>query len=309
MKKMNLRKRNDEGYVEKKETIKSDKLKFPVSEGHLIKKDGHDPKISRQKTSDNNQNLKDTKKKLLKTPVDLESMKDELQQLEDPPLTNIEKQLCLKRLNYDFYDTDCEKLAVNLLGKILVRHLDDGTILKGRIVETESYLGEIDKASMTYQNRVTPRNIPMYMPPGTIFVYLTYGMYHCFNISSKGKGSSVFLRAIEPLEGIEKITLNRQSKKKITTNSKPLKIHELTNGPAKLCMAFDIQKKHTKYSLCSWKGMWIENPPIIENYKIIKCPRIGIDSVGTEWASKNLRFYIAGNCSVSKRDKKAEENI
>ena len=72
-------------------------------------------------------------------------------------------------------------------GKILVRCLENGTILKGRIVETEGYLGVIDKASHTYQNKVTPRNIPMYMPPGTIYVYMTYGMYHCFNISSQGE--------------------------------------------------------------------------------------------------------------------------
>lgn len=68
-----------------------------------------------------------------------------------------------------------------------MRKLENGKILKGRIVETESYLGGIDKASQTYQNKVTPRNVPMYMPPGTIYVYLTYGMYHCFNISSQGE--------------------------------------------------------------------------------------------------------------------------
>lgn len=77
------------------------------------------------------------------------------------------------------------------LGKILVRCLDNGTVLKGRIVETESYLGTVDKASHTYQNKVTPRNMPMYMPPGTIYVYMTYGMYHCFNISSQGELKSV----------------------------------------------------------------------------------------------------------------------
>jgi len=78
-------------------------------------------------------------------------------------------------------------ICISFTGKILVRYLENGTILKGRIVETEAYLGAIDKASQSYQNKVTPRNLPMYMPPGTIYVYMTYGMYHCFNISSQGK--------------------------------------------------------------------------------------------------------------------------
>lgn len=102
--------------------------------------------------------------------------------------------------------------------------------------------------------------------------------------------------------------LNRQQIKK---NKKIFKTHELTNGPAKLCMAFNIKKEHTKYSLCSWKGMWIENSTIenTECIKIVKCTRIGIESVGSEWASKNLRYYIFGNSSVSKRDKKAEDKL
>lgn len=121
----------------------------------------------------------------LRAVVDLQMMKKELSQLEDPPMTPWEKELSSNRLQYKFFDTPCEELAQQLLGKVLVRYLENGTILKGRIVETEGYLGAIDKASHTYQNKVTPRNLPMYMPPGTIYVYMTYGMYHCFNISSQ----------------------------------------------------------------------------------------------------------------------------
>ncbi|XP_058794796.1 putative 3-methyladenine DNA glycosylase [Phymastichus coffea] len=243
---------------------------------------------------------------------DLKFMEEELQQLEDPPSTPWEIKISTSKLLYSFYNNPCEKLAQNILGKILVRKLDDGTILKGKIVETESYLGIIDKASATYQGKVTPRNIPMYMKPGTIFVYVTYGMYHCFNISSQGEGSSVFLRAVEPLEGIEQMKYHRNSKsnsKVPKKSNKNFKLHELCNGPSKLCIAFDINKDHTKYSMCSWKGMWLEDDPQKQDYKIISCPRIGIDSAGTEWASKPLRYYIFENESVSKRDKKAEEMV
>lgn len=94
-------------------------------------------------------------------------------------------------------------------GKILVRKLENGTILKGRIVETESYLGAVDKASHTYQYRVSARNLPMYMPPGTIYVYFTYGMYHCFNLSSQGKlqfSQRIFFSKIAGHTGIIRVS-------------------------------------------------------------------------------------------------------
>ena len=92
-------------------------------------------------------------------------------------------------------------------------------------------------------------------------------------------------------------------------SKKEFKPHELCNGPSKFCMAFLLEKKHSKYSLCSWKGLWIEEDRTNqEEFKIIHSKRIGIDSCGAEWANKPLRYYIYGNKSVSKRDKKAEEN-
>ncbi|XP_017752566.1 PREDICTED: putative 3-methyladenine DNA glycosylase [Eufriesea mexicana] len=250
-------------------------------------------------------------KNKLRAVVDLKMMQEELKQLEDPPLTPWEKEICSNRLPYSFFNCPCEELAQNLLGKILVRYLENGTILKGRIVETEGYLGVIDKASHTYKNKITPRNIPMYMPPGTVYVYMTYGMYHCFNISSQGEGCAVLIRAIEPLEGIEYMTNQRTSKglsnapKKLSKN---LKVHELCNGPSKLCMAYQLHKNHSKYSLCSWKCLWIENGKN-EKIDIVKCRRIGIDNYGEEWINKPLRYYIHGNKAVSKRNKEAELHL
>lgn len=91
-----------------------------------------------------------------------------------------------KRLLDNFFDVPCQLLAQGLLGQILVRKLSDNSTLRCRIVETECYLGGEDKASHSYNGRVTDRNAPMYMKPGTSYVYFTYGMYHCFNISSQG---------------------------------------------------------------------------------------------------------------------------
>lgn len=71
--------------------------------------------------------------------------------------------------------------------QILVRRLDDGTELRGRIVETEAYLGPEDEAAHSRGGRQTPRNRSMFMKPGTLYVYLIYGMYFCMNVSSRGE--------------------------------------------------------------------------------------------------------------------------
>lgn len=107
--------------------------------------------------------------------------------------------------------------------------------------------------------------------------------------------------------------LNRTLRQKLKNPDKIiiLKNQELANGPSKLCMALQIGKEHCKYSMSTWKGMWIENDEdkLTEPIKIIKCPRIGIDRAGPEWANKPMRYYIYGNSSVSKRDQKAEDTI
>lgn len=71
-------------------------------------------------------------------------------------------------------------------------------------------------------------------------------------------------------------------------------------------MAMQLEKCHSKYSLCDWKELWIEDDGKREEIKIVECPRIGIESAGEEWADKPLRYYIYGHKCVSKRNKKAE---
>lgn len=92
-------------------------------------------------------------------------------------------------------------LARYLLGKVVTRVLEDGEVLSGRIVETEAYLGERDGACHTYNGKRTERTAPMYMAPGTLYVYFIYGMYHCLNISSEDIGGCVLIRALEPVKG------------------------------------------------------------------------------------------------------------
>ena len=107
----------------------------------------------------------------------------------------------LAKLERTFYDRPTVVLAKQLLGKLLYRVLDNGEVLCGRIVETEGYLGEVDKACHAFGGKRTARSEPMYMAPGTAYVYIIYGMYHCLNISSQEPGACVLIRALEPLQG------------------------------------------------------------------------------------------------------------
>ena len=91
------------------------------------------------------------------------------------------------KLPRSFFEQECEDLATALLGKKLVRKVDNGSLLEGYIVETEAYVGQEDKAAHSYKGKRTARNEAMFMEPGSIYVYHIYGMYTCINISSKGR--------------------------------------------------------------------------------------------------------------------------
>ncbi|GJQ71188.1 hypothetical protein Trydic_g1087 [Trypoxylus dichotomus] len=174
-----------------------------------------------------------------------------------------------------------------------------------RIVETECYLGGEDKASHSYNGRRTPSNEAMFMEPGTSYVYKIYGMYHCFNISSIEPGGAVLIRAVEPIEGIEKMLEFRNA-----SRSKEIKVHELCRGPSKLCISLNITKENcNKLDLCGNKDLWIEADDFPNDFQIVNTNRVGISSAGEEWANKPLRFYIKGNLHVSKRDIQIEKAL
>ncbi|XP_063287691.1 DNA-3-methyladenine glycosylase [Pelobates fuscus] len=213
-------------------------------------------------------------------------------------------QKSVRRLKSDFYEQPCITLAKNLLGQILVRKLPDGTELRGRIVETESYLGGEDQASHSRGGKQTERNMAMFMKPGTMYVYQIYGMYFCMNISSQGDGAAVLLRSLEPLEGLHHMQTFRRNLRK--SNSKPLKNKDLCNGPSKLCQAMVLDKSFDRRDLVTDPMAWLEEEENkIADKDIVSCERVGIGNAGV-WTSKPLRFYIRGNIYVSIRDKTAE---
>ncbi len=200
------------------------------------------------------------------------------------------------KLKRNFYSRDTLLVAQELLGKVLVRNID-GEILKGKIVETEGYLGLADKAAHSYGGKLTKRLETMYGAPGRAYVYIIYGMYYCLNTITRKEGipEGVLIRAIEPLEGIDAMAENRFGKSLEEFNNYQKK--NFTNGPGKLCMAMDITKKLDKEDLCG-DILYIEEGKK-EKFNIVKDKRIGID-YAEEAKDYLYRFYIEGNSHVSK---------
>lgn len=209
---------------------------------------------------------------------------------------------CFPRLARREYASDAASLAVRLLGCRLVRVLDDGALLAGIIVETEAYTGVLDRASHAYGGRRTSRNQSMYARPGTAYVYFTYGMHHCMNIVCGGVDEpvAVLLRALEPAEGIERMTRLRTAGR---TLKSPIAESNVTSGPGKLCQALAIDRTLDGVDLVTSDRLFIERPPVKARRRtiapgIVNATRIGIASAG-EWADAPLRWYVRGNRHVS----------
>ncbi len=192
------------------------------------------------------------------------------------------------KLERDFYLQDTIVVAKELLGKYFIRKYK-GKYLIGKIVETEAYRDD-DPASHAYNGR-TRRNEVMFWLGGHLYVYFTYGMHYCCNVvtESEGKGCAVLIRAVEPIEGLSTMM-------KLRSFNSSSKIFNLTNGPAKLCQAFDITKKNNGDDLCGEKIFIVDSKIVIKNSKIGKSQRIGIkDGLEKKW-----RFYIKNSPWVSK---------
>jgi DNA-3-methyladenine glycosylase len=192
-----------------------------------------------------------------------------------------------KPLPRKFYLRDSLTVAKNLLGKILIKR-DGNKLLTGKIVETEAYMGDLDPGSHAYK-KFTDRNKVMYETGGLAYVYFIYGNYYCFNVvcGAKGIANAVLIRAVEPVEGIDVMKVNRKN----TENP-----HDLTNGPAKLCMAFKIDKKFYGRDLTSDKEIFISESEINTEFEILLSKRIGLSN----GADLPYRFFIKDNPFVTK---------
>ena len=147
--------------------------------------------------------------------------------------------LDLQPLPRSFYARTALDVAPELLNKILVRGRR-----AARIVEVEAYEGASDPSSHGYRG-MTNRNRTMFGPPGHLYVYFTYGMHHCANVvcGPEGVCSAVLLRALAPLTG-EDIMCRARNAASRRRSTKPLRTVDLCSGPARLCQAFGLDRRH-----------------------------------------------------------------
>lgn len=173
----------------------------------------------------------------------------------------------------EFYNQDTLTVARNLLGCILHHRIDTGEILSGIIVETEAYT-QNDPACHAFKGK-TPRSATLFGPCGKAYVYLIYGMYHCFNVVTEPENTAgaVLIRALEPIP-----PLNH------------------THGPGRLCKSMKITKELNECDLTSIKKpLFITFGDKIPANKIKETTRIGI-KLATDY---KWRFYIKNNSHVS----------
>ena len=200
----------------------------------------------------------------------------------------------MKKLPLSFYlRNDVEAIAKELLGKVLVTAWD-GEYTSGRIVETEAYAGEMDKASHASKGR-TERTEVMFGSGGRAYVYLCYGIHQMFNIvtAKEGVPHAILIRAVEPIEGKE-LMLERTGRKKWDET--------ITSGPGRVGKAFGFHTSQCGLLLTGDEMYVADDGFNLQEEDIIYSPRIGVDYAG-EHAQWHYRFYIRDNKYVSGKKK------
>src|SRR5215203_1166984 len=196
----------------------------------------------------------------------------------------------MQKLPLSFYlGNDVLKIARDLLGKILVTSWNN-EYTSGRIVETEAYAGETDKASHASKGRTAITEI-MFNKGGKAYVYLCYGVHQMFNIVTNKEGipDAILIRAVEPVDGID-IMLKRTGKKKFD--------EILTRGPGNVGKAFGFHTSQCGLLLNSDELFIADDGFKVSKEMIGTSPRIGVDYAGkhAEW---HYRFFMKGSKFVS----------
>ncbi|MFJ8828235.1 DNA-3-methyladenine glycosylase [Streptomyces sp. NPDC102467] len=192
-------------------------------------------------------------------------------------------------LTHKFFDRPVLDVAPDLLGRTLVRHTADGPI-ELRLTEVEAYDGANDPGSHAYRGQ-TARNSVMFGPPGHVYVYFTYGMWHCMNLvcGPPGTASGVLLRAGEITVGAEFARKRRLSARKD---------RELAKGPARLATALDVDRTLDGTDTCTPADspVTILHGTPVPIDQVLSGPRTGVAGDG---GVHPWRFWIANDPTVS----------
>jgi len=191
----------------------------------------------------------------------------------------------MPRLRRSFFARDPVTLARDLLGRILFYRTPDG-LLAGRIVETEAYTGAADPASHAFRGR-TARNTVMFGPAGHAYVYFSYGMHYCLNVTAErpGTAGAVLLRALEPLAGIDIMRAQGDH------GPEP----RLLSGPGKIGRAFGLTLEDNGRDFTRG-SLGISAGTLIPDGQVAISRRIGISRA----MDFPYRFAVLGSRSVSR---------
>lgn len=195
----------------------------------------------------------------------------------------------MAKLTRDFFDRDTVTVARELLGKYLVRRTAEGRLV-GRVTETEAYVGRMDKACHAYGYKHTARTETLFAPPGTAYIYLIYGMYHCLNFVTEPEGepSAVLLRGLEPVEGAEQMARSRFGCGLSGMSAYQKK--NFLNGPGKICRALELTRAQNGLDLTESGALYLwdagEKPGAVHTGR-----RVGID-YAQEAAAFPWRFWL-----------------
>jgi DNA-3-methyladenine glycosylase len=175
-------------------------------------------------------------------------------------------------------------VAQDLLGCHLVSEVD-GAVTTGRIVETEAYGGPEDPAShAAVRGGRTRRNAPMFGPPGTAYLYRSYGIHWCFNVVTgmERDPQAVLIRALEPLVGLEVMADRRSGR------------GPLARGPGRLAQALGLDGSLNRHPL-QGSPLFILGGEVVEPSEVARSGRIGIRRA----RERPLRFYLRDHACVS----------
>lgn len=182
----------------------------------------------------------------------------------------------MEPLTREFFDRDTLTVAQELLGKCILRRWEEQTVA-ARIVETEAYIGPIDKACHAYAYKRTPRTETLFARPGTAYLYLIYGRYHCLNFVTEAEGipCAVLIRAVEPVSPVDARFLSRQRFGVEPEAQTTYQRKHFLNGPGKVCQALVLDKSLDGIDITA-EPLWVEDDGFRPQH-IHTSPRIGID--------------------------------